>query len=365
MRNPSAPASPWLWSLWSLAAALLLADAASAQTPLPSSTAATQMSPATLRARFDRTCVRRLPLSRCYPPTQQLIFMYVPVAYVETTRQPGETTVASAALRTQGMSFGDLGRTVSRARSNSDSTSEAHVYTLPDRLILAAGLGPVNMVCTPSDAMAPDVATPAASATLLSRATCGNLLGDVAGAMASQLANAFDGTISEALCTPRPVYWSELDVPNWRTGCGDETISKLMLSSGFTCQAGPLAAFRNVAQPLAALLGPDTCIDHWDALYPRQMRERGLAGPAASAKTAYRAMSLARASFGAFPFPVGLDGFMQQVYPAPSRCFPPGAHVEAMTLAGVNTSNDDNYGWVYWRPAKCCVPKPGAAVCPG
>jgi len=255
-----------------VAIAALQVRPASAQAPLPPVTPVAQMSPMTLAGRLDRTCVRRIELGRCpvFPYVRRLIQMNVPVAYVETTRQPGETTVKSPALLTHWLAFGELGRTVSQTRSFADSTSEAHVYTLPVRLILSAGLGPLNMVCTQSDATAPDATSPAASATLLSRATCGNLLGDVAAMMTSKLAGAFDGALSEALCTPRPVYFSELDVPNWRTGCGDLTIANPMLSNAFTCEARRLHGRRQAA-----------CGDHLRRHLHRQL---GRAVPAADAR---------------------------------------------------------------------------------
>lgn len=350
-----------------LAALLCTSPAAPAKRPLPEQTAVSRMTPMQLAARFDRTCAQWKIAGLCptWPRIRLRVFMYVPVAYVETTRTPGESTVRSPALlplladaRARG--YGD---SITQSRSLADHTAEAHVYTLPDRLILSAGLGPLNMVCTPTDARFIDARGPAETASLLARATCGSALDVVRGEMTRALAGAFDSALSEALCTPRPAYVSEYDVPNWRTGCGDETIAKLMLANQVTCTAENVADFMNLGRPLGSLIGADACIGLWGALFPRQMRERGLTPVAASAKTAYRAMSLARASFGALPFPLGLDGLMQQVHPAPSQCFPPGAPVLQMEARGTKVSPTGVYGWVYWRPVTCCVPRAGAGGC--
>lgn len=351
-----------------LAALLLTMPRASAQLPLPDLTPVARMTPMQLAARFDRSCAQWRLAGICptWPRIRLRVFMYVPVAYVETTRTPGETTVHSPALLPllANPAATGYGSAIAQSRSLTDHTAEAHVYTLPERLVLSAGLGPVNMVCTPADARAIDRRGPAETAALLTRTTCGNALGTVAGEMGRALAGAFDGAISEALCTPRPAYLSEFDLPNWRTGCGDETIAKLMFANRVTCSAETVADFLNLGRPFGTLIGADACIGSWGPLFPRQMRERGLNPVAASAKTAYRAMSLARASFGALPFPLGLEGRMQQVYPALSQCFTPGEPLpQPYAVRPARVSPNGVYAWVYWRPVTCCVPKGAAGGC--
>jgi hypothetical protein len=188
------------------------------------------------------------------------VTMFVPVAYVETTRTPGETTVTAPALLNLLANVNGYGSSVGLTRSLTDNTSEAHVYTIPDRLVLSAGLGPINMVCTPSDAALLDRRSPAETAALLTRATCSNAMSYVAGEMAQTLAKGFDGFASEALCTPKPVYLSEVDLPNWRTGCGDESIARVMEANQITCDAANVAQFLNVTRPFGALVGMDACI---------------------------------------------------------------------------------------------------------
>ena len=171
--------------------------------------------------------------------------------------------------------------------------------------------------------------------------------------------------MSDAACAPQPRYLSEADVPNWRTGCADASITKMMMSNNFTCSAQGIADLLNMGSSLGSLLGEDLCLGHWGALYPRQMRELGLTPVEASAKTAYRAMSLARRSFNTFPFPVGTDGRMQQAYPAVSQCFNPGQRVPqpGRSPMPAMTSPTGVYGWVYWRPAVCCVPGSASGGC--
>lgn len=350
-----------------LAALLLLAMAprVQAQAPLPAATTVTKMTPMKLAAKFDRTCAQWRISGICptWPRVRLRVTMWVPVAYVETTRTPGETTVVAPALLNLLAKPTGYGSSIGQSRSLVDNTSEAHVYTIPERLVLSAGLGPINMVCTPSDAALIDRRGPAETASLLTRATCSNAMSYVAGEMTKAVLGAFDGFASEALCTPKPVYLSEVDLPNWRTGCGDESIAKLMESNGITCATQTAADFMALGSGFGSIIGMDSCIGSWGPLFPRQMRERGLNPIAASAKTAYRAMSLARTSFGTMAFPLGIEGKMQQVYPTVSQCFHPGEPLPQVTGKPAMLSPNGVYGWVYWRPVTCCVPKGGAGGC--
>jgi len=143
----------------------------------------------------------------------------------------------------------------------------------------------------------------------------------------------------------------------------DESIAKLMESNGITCATQTAADFMALGSGFGSIIGMDSCIGSWGPLFPRQMRERGLNPIAASAKTAYRAMSLARTSFGTMAFPLGIEGKMQQVYPTVSQCFHPGEPLPQVTGKPAMLSPNGVYGWVYWRPGTCCVPKGGAGGC--
>ena len=104
----------------------------------------------------------------------------------------------------------------------------------------------------------------------------------------------------------------------------------------------------------------------WGALYPRQMRDLGTPPVLYSAKTAYRALSIARDQLATFPFPVDLAGRMQQAYPAVSTCFDVGEQPLPQVPDSdrpVRTSEDGRYGWFYWRPVSCCVGFESLAHC--
>jgi hypothetical protein len=88
------------------------------------------------------------------------------------------------------------------------------------------------------------------------------------------------------------------------------------------------------------------------------MRDIGTTPVVYSAKTAFRAMSIARDQLGVLPFPVDADGRMQQGYPAVSACFavgesplPQAPWSPSPALAGA----DGRQGWFYWRETSCCV----------
>jgi hypothetical protein len=157
----------------------------------------------------------------------------------------------------------------------------------------------------------------------------------VVAALASNLGSG------SATALPSLAYASEADAANWRTGCRD------------------LVAIDSWLPQLSSLRA-------WGALYPRQMRDLGTPPVVYSAKTAYRALSIARDQLATFPFPVDLAGRMQQAYPAVSTCFDVGEqplpHAPDSDRP-VQTSADGRYGWFYWRPVSCCVGFESLAHC--
>jgi len=98
------------------------------------------------------------------------------------------------------------------------------------------------------------------------------------------------------------------------------------------------------------------------------MRDLGTPPVVYSAKTAFRALSIARDQLATFPFPVDLAGRMQQAYPAVSTCFDVGEQPLPQASSSdrpVQTSADGRYGWFYWRPVSCCVGFESLAHCAG
>jgi hypothetical protein len=181
-----------------VAGALLQAAPARAQAELPDATPVARMTPMQLAGKFDRVYGRPVYAGLCrsgYKFRLQ-VHMFVPVADIETTRRPGETTVLSPALLPLLAQVAGFGPAVVQSRSLADNTSEAHVYTIPDRLVQSAGFGLPNMVCTPSDAIVPHNPAPAESAALLTRLGTCTALADVAGEMSRTPVGAFDATVS-------------------------------------------------------------------------------------------------------------------------------------------------------------------------
>ena len=157
---------------------------------------------------------------------------------------------------------------------------------------------------------------------------------------------------AQSLGAPALAYASEVDWFNWRTGCRD------LAEATATSALSPLVCGADAGNP--------ACIGRWGPLRPRQMRDIGPGPVLHSAKTAVRAMSIAREQLGSFPYAVDTRGKLQQVYPAASACFAVGQIPLPQTPAAqrpVVTSADGRYGWIYWRPTSCCVGLGNAAQC--
>jgi len=311
-------------------------DRALAQDPLSSLT-----SPAGLLGRLypDAACAEQQVIGQCYCGLVACglrVRRYVPVAVVETTRAPGDSLLG---LPVPGGPY--AGATASSSLSMTDNTAEAHVWLLPDGMV--PGLG--CLTCGPSAARLPaavvDAATP----------LCGPA---AAVAQATQTAAA-------ALAgpwLPRLAYASELDAVNWRTGCRDLADPQVHAIPQLLACA---------ALPGASAVGENAaCLGAWGPLRPRQMRDIGPPPMLYSAKTAVRAMSIAREQIGSFPYPVDTGGKLQQVYPAASACFRVGElPLPQLPFAArpALPSTDGRYAWIYWRQASCCIGFPAVRQC--
>ncbi len=266
------------------------------------------------------------------------VLRFVPVAVVETTAFPGDSLMDAGALST--LAAPGTGA-LSSSLSASDNTAEVHVWSIPDPAGIACA------TCIGADARSPSAARADAAGAICGPAAL--TAQEIRAAGASALPGA-----------PALLYASELDWLNWRTGCRDiaDPASRVPVQS-ILCAAQPLGS------PVGAASGAG-CIGQWGSLVPRQMRDIGPPPPLYSAKTAVRAMSLAREQLGLFPYPVDTGGKLQQVYPAVSACFPVG-QLPLPQLPGsprpVVTSADGRYAWVYWRAAQCCVGYGAAAQC--
>jgi len=273
------------------------------------------------RINHDSSCTRVTILGPCLCaglPCGWRVSTFVPVAFVETVRRPGDSLLAGALLP-DSIPGGATG-TMSSRQANLDHTAEVHAWALGDLAWQLGGASPCPL-CRPSDALVPTPPAPPAP-----------LPCEPAASVAIALLSAWQPWL------PALAYASELDEFNWRTGCRD-------------------------LQWLAAMqMLPSLPLGQWGPLYPRQMRDLGTSALVYSAKTAYRALSIARDQLASFAAPVDLAGRMQQAFPAMSACFAVGAQPlpqAPFSPRPVQVSADGRYGWFYWRPVTCCV---GAAT---
>lgn len=300
-----------------LASLACLASPVAADPPLSPLDLARRISP-------DPACTRTQLQGLCWcgtTPCGYRVRMYVPVAFVETVRAPGDS------LLWLSLPGPVAPETLSSSHSALDNTAEAHAWVLGDAAWWLSGQPPC-LRCSPSAAQAPAPPVPSGAA----EALCGP---------AAAVVDALTGGQS-APSLPSLAYASEADSLNWRTGCRDLAASSTWSLAG------------------AAGLG------QWGSLYPRQMRDLGTPPVVYSAKTAYRALSIARDQLGSFPFPVDPFGRMQQAYPAVSTCFGIGEQPlpqAPFSERPVQASPDGRYGWFYWRPVSCCVGVQSLAQC--
>jgi hypothetical protein len=277
------------------------------------------------RIKAGPTCTRPQVLGLCDcggVPCGYRVLMHVPVAFVETVRAPGDSLLDAL----PGLATPEAAGTGSSRQSGLDNTAEAHAWLLQDRAWTWIAQPPC-LTCRPSDALQPP--PPAAPVP-----GCGL---DMEPAAQGQPLPAWSPVLSAL------AYASEFDALNWRTGCRD---------------------LQRAALPGADLAGS---LGGWGSLYPRQMRDLGTSPVVYSAKSAYRALSIAREQLGTFGAPVDLAARMQQAYPAVSACFGVGEQPLpelARSPQPVRASADGRYGWFYWRPVTCCVDFASLAQCP-
>jgi len=271
---------------------------------------------------------------------------YVPTAFVETTPALGDTLLATPSFGTpaliagSGVALATVGPTGQSHQSGTDNSFEAHVWSLPQSLLNLRSLGLHCLVCNQRDAQSVPLLPPIPS---YQDTLCSPFTGAAAHAL-----DGLNRQLGGAGFGSSLYYASELDFVNWRTGCRDLSITKLLKANAFTCALASLPGMDR----LQRLVGLDVCVGRWGPLYPRQMRELGNTAVAASAKTAYRALSVARTQGLTFPFPVDLNSKLQQNFPMVSACMRPGTLPVPLSAL---TSPTGAYGWIYWRRVSCCV----------
>jgi|SRR5579871_1575989 len=308
-------------------------------------------SPPELVARINRSwqCTDYTIIGLCYcgpVPCGFQVVQYVPAVFAETTRTPGETMTATLDFSQAAAAAAELvieGHTRQIHQSGMDNTFEAHVYAMPEHLVQLAN---ACTSCKLSSAQLP------AAVSGWPRGAGDGFCGSIDHVVAALGGLADAGGMNGY--APSLRYASEVDALQWRTGCRDLSLVNLLSANGWTCTAQGSAGFLGTPEPLARLLGEDACIGLWGPNFPRQMRTRGPDEVRAAAIAAYRAMSLARTDLQTLNYPVDTLGKMQQAYPAISQCVRVGA--SATLPSDMRRSPDGAYGWIYWRPAVCCVP---------
>jgi len=335
------PPGPSAARPWAAAAAMALAvlQLAAASTAAAQAALSALTGPAGLLGRLypDAACAEQQVIGQCFcgPIVCGVrVRRYVPVAVVETTRAPGDSLLG---LPVPGGPF--AGAAASSSLSMTDNTAEVHVWSLPDGLVP----GLACLTCGPSAASQPAPVVDVAAR------SCGPAFAVARATQAAAVAGPW---------LPMLAYASELDAVNWRTGCRD-------LADPRFAAVPPLLACGGRSGE-AADTADAGCLGAWGPLRPRQMRDIGPPPMLYSAKTAVRAMSIARDQIGSFPYPVDTDGKLQQVYPAASACFRVGQLPLPQlpdVLRPALSSADGRYAWIYWRQATCCVGLPAARQC--
>jgi len=316
---------------------------------LETASALPQFTPANAVDRINPSpaCAQRVVVGTCWcgpVPCGWRVVQYVPTTFIETLRQPGETLLASfgTAISAAGLDGGTLtgsGQTRQTHQNGRDSTFEAHIFSMPERLVQ------IRNGCTSCRLTSAQVpATPWVSR------VAGSACGDTS-LIAQGIAGFASGQSATAGMAMPLHYASEVDALNWRTGCRDVGAQRVPGGSATSCDSGFGSLVPGAAMNLE---DANSCIGRWGPLHPRQMRTRGPEERLSSAIATYRALSIARNDLGTYPYPVDTSGLLQQAYPAVSACLPVGA---APSLPpDVLRSPDGAYAWIYWRPTTCCIP---------
>lgn len=164
--------------------------------------------------------------------------------------------------------------------------------------------------------------------------------------------NQFDALFRSAITPWMTLAYDSTKDSGWTSGCRDKNQVEQATAANMRCDTDMLSSDLQPGGPAAVTAAGKNCIGRWGSLIPRQSREIGLTGPLASVKTAYRAMSTARAHLNRFPYPVDQGGKLQLAAPSASSSFRPG---DRPLPASVQTNGARTYAWIYWRKVTCCV----------
>jgi hypothetical protein len=300
-----------------------------------------------------KSCSKPMIVGLCGAPVPYgyIVSEWLPTNFDGTVKTPGYFMMPGVGSLIAGMFGKVLGHTEQVSQNGTDNTFVVHIWGLTNQILALSSATLSCFGCSLSAAQGLRYNAGIGGQEKPSGGKCGDssvIEGKAIGAMA-KLAMAIP-------YMPIPEYFSELDSLNWRTGCRDFSIVKMLKSNSFTCSAeSDTKGIGDLSAKIRSIVGKDACIGDWGPLYPRQMRDIGPTNVIASATEAYRGMSEAATVFDTMSAPLSLSGKMQEAYPKVSKCFHPGASIKKVT-SETKGSKNGNYGWIYWVHTSCCVP---------
>ncbi|MBU2734591.1 hypothetical protein HAQ00_02375 [Acidithiobacillus caldus ATCC 51756] len=299
------------------------------------------------------SCAKPAIVGLCGPiiPIGYVVSEWLPTTYTGTVKAPGEFNLPGVGSIAAGIFGQVLGHVSQVSENGTDNTFVVHVWGLTNQ-ILALSSGTLSCFGCQLNAIQGLVYNANSGGNEpIKTPTCGDTsVAETAGI------HALDAAFRVIPMMPIPEYFSELDMLNWRTGCRDLSITKMLRSNAFTCGAeNATRGVDGLSKKIQGIVGKDACIGSWGPLYPRQMRDIGPTTTIASAVEAYRGMSEAATVFHTMSAPLNLQGKMQEAYPHVSGCFKVGTSIKKVTKM-TKGSHSGNYGWVYWVHTTCCVP---------
>lgn len=277
--------------------------------------------------------------------TKFVVTHYMPVAFVEVTKSG-----------TDSFATGGMNATPWTSTAQSDGKEshefEARVWDLPEIVIdLAFGLQSCRLCGKPKGPGNPaDMIDTAALADL----AAGVCL-DPVSIVGEQLQKSLQGIYDQLLdmlpgsdCIPKVLYDTSLDI-HWRTGCRDMALAA---PAGPICEIpGSAAGFTATDWVGGGSFNP--CVGHWGSVLPRQKTVLNHDIGTAAALTAYRAIHVAKHTWGTFPYSASLRGKLQQTIPNPTVGWFPGTN-KMIFNAGRLTPVNGRWIFVWWVPVGCC-----------
>lgn len=307
---------------------------------------------------LNASCFQLTVLGYCYcgvPPVPcgYLINHWLPVAFVEVIKAPGDTVAGGGGSIVTG----------TRIAKRHHQAFEARIYEIPDLMRLTVFQNKSLCLCSSNEAKARGMATNTLGGPLGDLIAKGNPACGITDAMLRATINQIVSAVPAGQL--KLLYSTEQDRTNWHEGCRDLPISTALGMGPMAC--GATGVTNQVDSVLGTGLaskipGNQMCVGSWGGLFPRQMMQQGLSELPGASMAAYRALHIAAFNTKTMPYEVSLSGKLQPVVPVVSDCYRPGASLlQVDTTAVVNPIG--TYGFIWWVPVTCCVDFGKAAAC--